>query len=161
MDPADNNFDALRKLLALKRHELPPPGYFDRLPDRIIDRIAACEDDAPVDWFRSLIDHFRLRPAFLGVFSFTLGAFYLLGLGTADRGTPPLEPAWMVDARAVRATRGPVIWQPVPEPTMARRVGSSSVAPVIHAGASGSFFPALRTRTLDRIERASYTPLPR
>jgi hypothetical protein len=49
MNPEQENFEALRKLLALKRHEIPPPGYFDHLPRRISSRLRAHED-APTFW---------------------------------------------------------------------------------------------------------------
>jgi hypothetical protein len=58
MNPEQENFDALRKLLALKRHEVPPPGYFDHLPRRISTRLHAHEGAPSVwesawDWFHA------------------------------------------------------------------------------------------------------------
>ena len=45
MDPDRQSFEALRRLLALKRHEQPPPGYYEHLRDRVLDRLQI--DDEP------------------------------------------------------------------------------------------------------------------
>lgn len=46
MDRETQEFEKLRKLLALKRLEMPPQGYFDTLPDKIISRIQSDESSS-------------------------------------------------------------------------------------------------------------------
>lgn len=66
MDPDPTEFAALRRLLALKRHEVPPPGFFDRLPDRIRARVMAEADEAARSWWLRLRDSLAWRPALAG-----------------------------------------------------------------------------------------------
>lgn len=65
MQPALNQpdeFKKLRKLLALKRHEVPPPGYFDRLPGQIRTRMAGTEAHSEPFW-RRWFSAWELSPA--------------------------------------------------------------------------------------------------
>ena len=96
MNANPENFDALRKLLVLKRHELPPPGYFDRLPGLIMARLERGEEK-PTFWSRFLAG-FILRPAFaytLGLVfcgALATGVSYALRLQPTQAAAHPLEP---------------------------------------------------------------------
>jgi hypothetical protein len=65
-----NDFETLRKLMALKRYEQPPPGYFRRLPDRIEARLERGEGQLGI-WERFIVP-FTFRPAL--VYGFAMAA---------------------------------------------------------------------------------------
>ncbi len=71
MNSDSDNFEALRKLLALKRYEQPPPGYFSRLPDRITSRLE--REGGEQGFWEKILAGFTFRPAF--AYSFALAAF--------------------------------------------------------------------------------------
>src|SRR5271156_4732730 len=70
MNSDPNDFETLRKLIALKRYEQPPPGYFRRLPDKITDRLERGE--GRLGFWGNLMAQFAFRPAF--VYGFSLAA---------------------------------------------------------------------------------------
>ncbi len=82
MNENENNFESLRRLLTLKRHEIPPPGYFKIFPAQVISRIRAGEANASASiserlfaeapWFSKLVQAFEFKPAFAGAFASAL-----------------------------------------------------------------------------------------
>jgi hypothetical protein len=64
MSENENDFEALKRLLALKRHEIPPPGYFDSFSDHVIARIRAGETVEEMPWLLKFLQWFENRPAY-------------------------------------------------------------------------------------------------
>lgn len=68
MNPEQDNFQPLQRLLALKRYEQPPPGYFDQFSTNVVARLRAGERGSP----DSLWEWLSLEAAWLQRFWHTL-----------------------------------------------------------------------------------------
>src|SRR5215510_3749356 len=75
----DENFDKLRTLLSLKNHEQPPPGFFNRLPGKILARIEASELASQSTWWDWLVARFDARPILACAYGFTISGLLLMG----------------------------------------------------------------------------------
>jgi len=93
MNENGQNFDELKKLLKLKRHEVPPPGYFNHFSDSVISRIREGEarggtmierlnDSAP--WLVNFLRIFEARPGVVGSFATSLCLLLLFGVVLAE-----------------------------------------------------------------------------
>jgi hypothetical protein len=95
-DPGE--FESLRKLMALKRYEQPPPGYFNRLPGKILDRIERGEGQSGL-WAK-FVTAFAFRPAM--AYGFALAAFgaltfsviYSVKTQPGESAQNPLKNGW-------------------------------------------------------------------
>jgi hypothetical protein len=89
MNPDSENFDSLRQLLVLKRHEIPPPGYFDRFSRDVMARIKAGENGGAVgfelSWFQRLLSVFDVKPVFAGAFGTAVCAFLISGVISSEQ----------------------------------------------------------------------------
>ena len=103
MNENENNFDALRQLLKLKRHEMPPPGYFNNFSDQVIahirsgktDNVRAAKQVSGTSWLSNFFQFFEFKPAFAGAFASALCLLLIFGMVYADRpdsGTQPFLP---------------------------------------------------------------------
>jgi hypothetical protein len=162
MDPHDDSYQDIRLWLGLKRHEQPPPGYFERLPDRVLARIQRTSATPNRSWIESVLDHFELRPAAVGLFGIAAGSLYVFGLAfsnpslaTATSAHPAsLTPdPWSIPPRAAT-------WRE-PLPAAVARLGpQSSVTPVLDAPrpfSPLSLPPGALLSPQDPIQRAAYS----
>ncbi len=95
MNEHQPNFESLRRLLALKRHETPPPGYFNNFSGQVMARIRAGETEAAdgwsgrlfasMPWLLGLLQAVETKPVFAGGFATALCALLLFGAVIAQR----------------------------------------------------------------------------
>jgi hypothetical protein len=91
MKENENNFEPLRRLLALKRHETPPPGYFENFSGDVMARIRAGDDGRTeivarqLPWLFRLLTAFEAKPAFVGAFASALCLLLVIGIVFAER----------------------------------------------------------------------------
>jgi hypothetical protein len=78
MDQQSNQTVRVERIIALKRYEQPPPGYFHLLPDRIIHRIEQGEGRSGF-WERWRLA-FRVRPALAYALGLTVCGALTAGL---------------------------------------------------------------------------------
>jgi hypothetical protein len=148
MKENENNFESLRRLLALKRHETPPPGYFENFSSEVTARIRAGDagrtagvskqltDELP--WFFRLLSTFEAKPAFTGAFASALCLLLLFGIVYAERpdiAPQPLLQAAPVSSPLAMATPVTLSSQPAEQP-----VFLSSTNPVFNSQSAGSWF---------------------
>jgi len=98
MNENENNFESLRRLLVLKRHEMPPPGYFENFSSQVTARIRAGEGRASehqgikLPWFFRLLSAFEAKPAFAGAFASALCLLLVFGIFVAERPDSVTQP---------------------------------------------------------------------
>ena len=85
MSDDSENFDELKRLLALKRHEAAPPGFFQDLPGRVLNQIEAEQEAGANGWWGRLMESFRVRPAFSGAFAMGLCAMLMAAVYYGSR----------------------------------------------------------------------------
>jgi hypothetical protein len=103
MDSRPDDFIELRRLLALKRHEQPPPGYFDGFSRKVIVRIRAGEEIRDNSffgvfawegsWLQRLWASLETRPVYAGGFGFAVCGFLLAGVLLSEKTGPTLSAA--------------------------------------------------------------------
>jgi hypothetical protein len=94
MSPVPDDFEQLRRLLALKRHEQPPPGYFHGFSRQVIVRIQAGDLGAPAQasvwslsggsFLQRIWATFDARPVLAGAFGVAVCGFFLVGALMSD-----------------------------------------------------------------------------
>jgi len=139
MSPTDEQVPELKRLLALKRHERPPPGHFDRLARNIRRALEAEEPAGAASWWERLLSRFDMEPAWAAALACAVVAAYFYGWAWSHQTEPqkvavplPASPDWVAATHPV--------WAAYPASPAPRandhegRVGSplrSSVHPII------------------------------
>jgi hypothetical protein len=142
MSPETENFDQLRRLLALKRHEQPPPGYFHHFSSQVIARIEAGERaDDPVGlvrfiwegvWLQRLWDAIESKPALAGVFGAAVCGFLVAGVIYTDSPTSVRSPfeEKMAGTQTAQVTPGDTVIEAAPPVGLTRFSSQEGVAAV-------------------------------
>ena len=131
MSENTENFERLRRLLALKRHEQPPPRYFIDFSSQVIARIKRGErtEGAPVierlfweaPWLQRIWGAFETKPILAGIFGVAVCGLLMTGVIYSDRtDSLPVDLAPVADADStplalanVTAADHPLVAKPV------------------------------------------------
>ncbi|MBI3882030.1 MAG: sigma-70 family RNA polymerase sigma factor [Verrucomicrobia bacterium] len=163
-EPHPEEFEQLRKLLALKRHEQPPPGYFGKFSGQVIARIESAQPEPKPSLWRQLTGGLFQNPALAGAYGIGAIAAVVLGLAifsaetketamTTPPTAPPTAPAFAAQPSplpvptVVAMTSEPqpvaVTLAPLPVAESASSTVNVSLRPVLPAdSAPAGLFPA-------------------
>lgn len=142
MNPEQENFDSLCRLLKLKRHEQPPPRYFNDFSSRVIARIRAGEAggrEVALDggfWLVRLWSLIEAKPMLPGAVGLAICALLVLGAVYTDTAPSAPGPAY-TDMQFTPPAHDPVIaLNQNPGEPRAVPVAFPSTNPVIRLGGS-------------------------
>lgn len=141
MNENEKDFESLRRLLAFKNRETPPPGYFNDFSSRVIARIRAGEEEKPsVFWLVKLFQALELKPAFAGTFAAALCLVLVFGIVYAER--PDVAPQALLTPTAQVAT--PLAMETAAPGEIAQPMEASGLIattnPVLNVGSVATLF---------------------
>ncbi len=91
MKESEQNFDELKQLLKLKRHEIPPPGYFHNFSSDVIAGIRAEQNggatarlNSEASWLTRFMRIFETRPGLVGGMATSVVLLLVFGVVLAD-----------------------------------------------------------------------------
>ena len=159
MNPSPEEFDRLRKLLALKRHEPPPPGYFNHFSDKIMARIEAEGLCIWTSWRQLLFPELNAMPVLACAYGLVIMGLLTIGVGisqsldTEETVAPNLGRPWFARAPASDALLPVSV--PVAQASLTGQTNpASSVNPVISSGAPSFLFDVNRLKV--EVERVKH-----
>lgn len=91
-DPLPEDLERLRRLLALKRHETPPPGYFRNFSRQVIQRIEAEDQASANSGWRSWFNRFPSPHVWLNPNAWIASGLALLAITAIFLGKKPPQP---------------------------------------------------------------------
>ena len=121
MENENQDFSQLKKLLALKRHEEPPPGYFNKFSSNVISRIRAersaeqdpmrkLESEAP--WLMRFWRALEGKPMFGAAFGAAVCGLVLAGILMAEK---PVNPSRLATPGLRSGESSPMLGTTTPE----------------------------------------------
>jgi hypothetical protein len=88
----NENFEALKKLLALKKYEKPPSPFFEDFPSTVVSQIIKLQSKKQskdnYSLIFELINRFRPTPALSGAFAALVIVFLFIALNQSDTQNP-------------------------------------------------------------------------
>src|SRR5258705_6571868 len=140
MSSEPEDFKPLLRLLALKKHEQPPPGYFDRLPREIKSRLRE-EKTMSHDWWEELgreagwmqrmWSTLAQKPALAGAFGAIICTVVISGILYSQK----VEPSQIVSVPSVDSTAAELLHAATNSLALtqpARPVENSSTNPILN-----------------------------
>src|SRR5438093_11418361 len=106
MNPAPEEFDSLRKLLSLKRHEQPPPGFFTHFSDKVIARIEAEGLVVRPSLWQRLFPELEAKPVLACAYGLVITGLLVVGFGISESlapeesSVPTLGSPWLAQTPA-------------------------------------------------------------
>ena len=153
MNSAPEDFRQLSRLLALKRHEQPPPRYFNEFSQRVIARLETVQSVESISWFQRLTQSFQLKPALasgFGVAAFGLLLFRLVALQQFEEMPLAMVGADNISRTMVSAANSDIALNQFPSGDLAQ----SSINPAMNTQPSSAMFDGFHLN----VQAVSFNP---
>ncbi len=148
MSENENNFESVRRLLALKRHETPPPGYFNNFSRSVAQRIRESQKAqagtflgalvAQTPWLEKLLQAIYAKPVFASGFAGALCVLLFMAVINGERPDLTMQaqlPGYVANTASLAALSPAALTQPMNQPGIV-----SSTNPVLSLQAIASPF---------------------
>jgi hypothetical protein len=103
MSPLPDNRDPVQRLLACKRYEQPPPGYFLSFSEKVLARIEAEEASVHSSWWGWFVAKFDARPVVVCAYGVAVSSMLFVGFSLsaifeAEISAAPTSGSWLAGA---------------------------------------------------------------